>query len=252
MSTMTTSRRSFLRALVAVAGSAAVAYRPSALASLVGGKGSMDTTDADYVFVVDIDRCIGCGKCVQACSVENHVPAGHFRTWVERYVRTAEGTWIDSPDGAINSFPPLAEDVTAAAKETTFVPKLCNQCDNAPCVQVCPVGATFKAPGGFVLIDPEHCMGCSYCIQACPFGVRFLNPATHMADKCDWCYHRVSNGLQPACATVCPTGARAFGDRNKPEGTVAEALEEDRWRILKPGMHAHNRVLYRRLPREVI
>lgn len=252
METMTTNRRDFLRTLLAVAGAAACTYRPGALAALVSGKDGDTATTADYVFVVDIDRCIGCGKCVQGCSVENRVPAGNFRTWVERYVRTPDGVRVDSPEGALNGFPELPDEVTANATAAMFVPKLCNQCDNAPCVQVCPVGATFQAPGGFVLIDPEHCIGCSYCIHACPFGVRFLNPETRMADKCDWCYHRVSNGLDPACVTVCPTGARAFGDRNNPKGLVAETLAEDRWNVLKPVMHAHNRVLYRRLPREVV
>ena len=75
-----------------------------------------------------------------------------------------------------------------------FVPKLCNQCDNPPCVQVCPVSATFKTVDGVILVDEERCIGCRYCIQACPYGARYLHPVRKTADKCTFCYHRTSQG----------------------------------------------------------
>ena len=100
--------------------------------------------------IIDIDKCIGCGSCVRACSQENHVPAGYFRTWVERYqVEEGKQPQVDSPNGAMEGFPPP----TRAGIKSFFVPKLCNHCADSPCVQVCPVGATFVSPDGVVLVD---------------------------------------------------------------------------------------------------
>lgn len=213
----------------------------------------VDMRQRRYAFVVDVNKCIGCGNCVEACTKENFVPEGDYRTWVERYTVTqAGGIHIDSPKGAINGFPPLDAEITEQTRWTAFIPKLCNHCQNAPCVQVCPVGATFHAPGGFVLVDPGHCIGCGYCIQACPYGARFFNRETQMADKCTWCYHRIVKGLQPACVTVCPTGARAFGDLNDTNTLVAKVFHEDKWQELKPAMHTKSACFYLGLPRQVV
>jgi Fe-S-cluster-containing dehydrogenase component len=249
-------RRGFLKGVLAsTAAAAAVTTLKPVLGTVLADEAK--TTEAafegrEYAFVVDIDKCIGCGKCVQACSLENQVPKGATRTWVERYVGTEEGVYVDALADADTGLEPLDDALRDQAKWTAFVPKLCNHCDNAPCVQVCPVGATFNAPGGFVLVDPEHCIGCGYCIQACPYGVRFLNPETHMADKCSWCYHRVAKGLDPACVTVCPTQARLFGDRNDADSPVAQVFKADQWRVLKPEMYTDCRVYYLGLHREVV
>ncbi|MBC7294642.1 MAG: 4Fe-4S dicluster domain-containing protein, partial [Thermoleophilia bacterium] len=108
---------------------------------------------------VDPDRCIGCGWCVEACKTENDVPREpfYFRTWVERYMIPREGEAIvSSPNGGTQAQPTVRE---AEIIRSFFVPKLCNQCANPPCVQVCPVGATFTTEDGVVLVDAEYCIG---------------------------------------------------------------------------------------------
>ena len=111
---------------------------------------------------------------------------------------------------------------------------MCNHCQQPSCVQVCPVGATFRTPDGVVLVDKEYCIGCRYCVQACPYGARYLNPETRTADKCTWCYHRITKGLKPACVEACPVGARVFGDLNDPKSDINEFLAENRVQVLKP------------------
>ena len=252
------ARRVFLKKLLA--GTAATAgvfmvYRQPVLAALSGEAAQSEenaTPDHDYAFVVDVNKCIGCGYCVNACITENNVPDGQFRTWIERYVVTSDGVYIDSPKGGRDGFEEVDRALVDDARNAFFVPKLCNHCANAPCIQVCPVGATFRSPEGFVLVDPEHCIGCSYCVQACPYGVRFINHDKHIADKCTWCYHRVSKGKLPACVTVCPAEARLFGDLNDPQSKVAKIFQGDDWNILKPGMHTDAHVFYLGLPRVVI
>ena len=250
-------RRVFLKRLAAglVSAGAVMIYRRPVLAALSEETAVSEEAEqpkADYAFVVDVNRCIGCGNCVKACSIENDVPEGQYRTWIERYVMTAEGVRVDSPDGGKGGFDEVPDEVRDQALRSFFVPKLCNHCEEAPCVQVCPVGATFRTEEGFVLVDPKHCVGCSYCVQACPYGVRFINSESRIADKCTWCYHRIVRGKLPACVTVCPTQARQFGDLNDPDGQVAKIYARDEWKVLKPGMHTQCKVLYLGLSREVV
>ena len=134
-----------------------------------------------------------------------------------------------------------------------FVPKLCNLCENPPCVQVCPVGATFSAPDGAVLIDPKYCIGCAFCVQACPYGSRFLNPVTKTAEKCTLCYHRITRGLKPACVEICPAEARIFGDLKNlhADDPLQKFYEKNRVQVLKPHLGTEPRVLYAGLDKEV-
>jgi tetrathionate reductase subunit B len=255
MTTQTSNaRRVFLQRLLAGSAAAGIfmVYRQPVMAALKGANETTQAAGHDYAFVVDISRCIGCGQCVRACSIENEVPEGQYRTWIERYVVTPDGVHVDSPQGGMHGFDEVDEALASEAINSFFVPKLCNHCAEAPCIQVCPVGATFRSPEGFVLVDPEHCIGCSYCVQACPYGVRFINREKHIADKCTWCYHRVSQGKLPACVTVCPTQARMFGDLNDPDSQVARVLQEDNWDVLKPEAHTASMCLYLGLPRVVV
>ncbi len=192
-----------------------------------------DWTEHYYSFIVDTYKCIGCGMCVRACKRENGVPDHFFRTWVERYIIAPDGeAKIDSPTGGLNGF--RREEVLISSSKAFFVPKLCNHCRNTPCVQVCPVGASYHTVDGLVLVDAGHCIGCGYCVQACPYGSRFINPGTHTADKCTWCYHRLTKGLKTACVQACPAGARMIGDIKNLEDPVRKILATRRIQVLKP------------------
>ena len=201
---------------------------------------------------IDINKCIGCGRCVEACKTENKVPKEpfFFRTWVERYrISEDEEVLIDSPNGAMQSF--TNGQFEKNTMRSFFVPKLCNQCDNPPCVQVCPVGATFKTPDGVVLVDADYCIGCRYCIQACPYGARFLDPRTRTAEKCTFCYHRIVKGLGPACVEVCPTQARIFGEVKKKASPLVRFLRFNNIGVLKPALNTDPKVFYANLDMEV-
>jgi Fe-S-cluster-containing dehydrogenase component len=203
-----------------------------------------------YGFIVDATTCIGCGKCVQACKQENHVPDECYRTWIERYIITADdNVYVDSPHGGMKGFEP--KQVPGNIEKAFFVPKLCNHCAEANCVQVCPVGATYKTREGVVLVDEKQCVGCGYCVQACPYGARFINPDRHTADKCTWCYHRIKQELMPACVLVCPVGARLFGNMRDPNSTVSRILREERINVLKPETGNSPKTFYVGLDKEV-
>ncbi|MBI4876575.1 MAG: 4Fe-4S dicluster domain-containing protein [Acidobacteria bacterium] len=235
---------------------------PLALVSLVrGAQSGAETKTAEepkydpaahnYAMGVDPNKCIGCGRCVEACKTENDVPREpfYFRTWVERYTiqRGGEVT-VSSTNGGIDGFRPASE---AGLLRTFFVPKLCNQCAHPPCVQVCPVGATFTTRDGVVLVDHKYCIGCRYCIQACPYGARFLHPVTHTAEKCTFCYHRVVKGLNTACVEVCPTGARVFGDLKRPSSPLQRFMRFNPIQVLKAHLNTEPKVYYANLDGKV-
>ena len=205
-----------------------------------------------YGMGIQVNKCIGCGKCAEACKVENDVPREpfYYRTWVERYIIDSNlKATVDSPDGGMRSFPSPGEERDIL--RSFFVPKLCNQCDNPPCVQVCPVGATFKTEDGVILVDNDYCVGCRYCIQACPYGARYFHPETRTADKCTFCYHRITKGLLPACVEVCPTQARVFGELRARTSPLRRMMRMTELQVLKPSLNTEPKVLYSRLDREV-
>ena len=197
-------------------------------------------------FGVDATKCIGCLRCVEACKRENDVPltSHHFRTWVERYVylEGEDKPHIDSQQDPVNVAASGSEREyrfanrykDAKVEKAFFVPKLCNHCTHPACVQVCPVGATYKTKDGVVVIDHDYCIGCRYCVQACPYGARFFNEDKGVSDKCTWCYHRITKGLQPACVEVCPVGARIFGDQNDKQSPISLFIRNNRVQVLKP------------------
>ena len=222
-----------------------------------------DPTAHDWAFVMDTTTCIGCGRCVEACKLENDVPAEPEtnRTWVELHVLGRDGSVaVTSPDGGIGGFPAGEAAIPAeAVANAYFVPRTCMQCENPPCTWVCPVSATYVTPDGVVLVDEGRCIGCGYCLEACPYGARYMVPAGEqtpkgtagVVDKCTFCYHRISRGKLPACAEVCPVNARIFGDRNDPASAVSVALTERRVRAMKPSLGTRPRVFYTGLEGEV-
>ena len=201
---------------------------------------------------IDIHKCIGCGLCARACKTENNVPDEpfYFRTWVEQYTILNNGEiQIESPNGGMDGFTSSVpeEDIF----KTFFVPKMCNQCAKSPCTQVCPVGATYESPDGVALIDDSYCIGCSYCVQACPYGCRYIHPEKKVADKCTLCYHRLKNGLAPACMEVCPTQARIYGDLRDRDSELVRFLRENDYQVLKPHLNTGSKLFYNGLTAEI-
>lgn len=222
-----------------------------------------DTAKVRWVFLVDTEKCVGCGFCVKGCKIENEIPydANVTRTWVERYVVTSDGkTHIDSPKGARDGFTSSRTEIGegkyeeidgAKVDKAFFVPKLCNQCDNPPCVQVCPVGATYQTADGVVLIDRTWCIGCGYCVMGCPYGVRFFHPVYHVAEKCNFCYHRISNGMKTVCVEACAFGARRIGNIKDPNDPVTKVIMTERVNVLKEEYGTKPQVFYLGLSKEV-
>lgn len=186
-----------------------------------------------YGMLVDIRKCIGCQACTVSCSVENQPPIGQFRTTVLQY----EVDYEESSSPAMVS-----------------LPRLCNHCDNPPCVPVCPVQATFQREDGIVLVDSDRCVGCAYCVQACPYDARFINEETKTADKCTFCEHRLEVGLLPACVESCVGGARVIGDLNDENSEISRLMKEnqDKIKVLKPDQGTNPHVFYIGLPDEFV
>ena len=192
---------------------------------------------------------------------------------MERYQVTEDDhVYIDSPNGGHDGFQPkkvggyvvikiegrggialekMKKPNDAKITKGFFVPKMCMHCRNTPCVQVCPTNASYQSPQGAVLVDGKRCIGCGYCVQACPYGSRYINPETHTADKCTWCFHRTTRGLLPACVSVCPTGARKFGDLRDESSEVKKVLEAALTNVLKPELNTEPFCFYIGLDRAV-
>jgi tetrathionate reductase subunit B len=235
------SRRKFLKSAATLAG-ATLGY--SLLKSsqfLVYGAEPEDKSLPWYGIVIDISKCIGCGNCAKACKNENDVPKEpfFFRNWVEQYTVRNDGTVdIVSPNGGIDGFNQRVADEDIF--KSFFVPKMCNHCAKSPCVQVCPVGATYESPEGVVLIDEKYCIGC-----------RFIHPVKKVANKCTLCYHRLKKGLDPACMEVCPTGARMYGDLRDKNSKIVLFLKENTTQVLRPNLNTGSKLYYNELSSEV-
>ncbi|MFK5857611.1 MAG: 4Fe-4S dicluster domain-containing protein [Bacteroidota bacterium] len=205
-----------------------------------------------YGIAFDIEKCIGCASCARACKVENDVvnEPFFFRNWVEQYTITNDDEiFVSSPNGGIDGFTQPVPD--EEIYKTFFVPKMCNHCAKSPCTQVCPVGASFESPEGIALVDKTYCIGCGYCVQACPYGCRYIDIEKGVVDKCTLCYHRLKEGLDPACMMSCPTGVRIYGDLNDKKSAVSVFVKEHNCAVLKPQLNTASKLYYNGLSQEV-
>jgi Fe-S-cluster-containing dehydrogenase component len=204
--------------------------------------------------VIDMAKCIGCSACTIACIAENHLPPGVvYRPVIEEEV---------------GEYPNVSR---------RWLPRPCMQCDNPPCVPVCPVKATWKREDGIVVVDYDACIGCRYCIAACPYGARYFDFGDHYTDgtpavqpyehspsqeygrewhreegkspvgnvrKCTFCTHRLEAGMLPACVTTCIASATYFGDLNDPESVVSELTGSPRVMRVKEESGTKPKVYY--------
>lgn len=211
------TRRNFLKKSGLIAASATV----------LSCRETKNTEQKRYAMVIDLDKCYGCHSCSIACKSQFDIPLGVFRSWVKVIERGSHGTTPIGP-----------------SVKRIYIPLLCNHCDDPPCVRGCPTSATYKRDDGIVVVNEEDCIGCKYCIQNCPYKARFINPITLTANKCDFCLHRVKQGIAPACVNTCNGQARTFGDFNDPESEISQLLMRNNSQVLMEGMGTNPRVFY--------
>lgn len=174
-----------------------------------------------YAKVIDNRKCIGCHACSVACKEENQVPLGVFRTWV-KYVE--KGKYPNA--------------------RRHFQVTRCNQCENPPCVRICPTGAMYQRRNGIVEFNRANCIGCKACLQACPYDAIYVDPATHTAAKCHFCAHRIDRGLEPACVIVCPERAIIVGDLDDPNSSVTRLIAREQVTVRKPEQGTRPKLFY--------
>ena len=157
---------------------------------------------------INLERCVGCNTCANACKMENNIPMNML------YIRV-ETDGVDTADGAQGTYPDLSR---------TYIPVACQHCDEPQCVEVCPTGASYKREDGVVLVDHSKCIGCQYCVMACPYGVRTYDTSKDkgVIEKCTMCAHLIDKGEKPACVKHCPGQARKFGDLDDPQSDVSK------------------------------
>lgn len=214
--------------------------------------------DVQFGYALNLSVCIGCRRCAEACHEENN----HDRATNNSYIRVLEmdqGSFDLEQGNATYD-----HEVPAPGKY--YLPVQCQQCDDPPCVDVCPVQATWKESDGIVVVDYNWCIGCRYCEAACPYHARRFNwhkpelapedinpdqaylsnrirPAG-VVEKCTFCLHRTREGRLPACLEACPTGARVFGNLLDPDSEIRWVLENKRVFVLKEELGTRPRFFY--------
>ena len=236
------SRRSFLGKSAAVAG--AVTIAPGIFLHRVANAKPDDeavTGSVRWGMLIDTNKCEdGCTDCVDACNTE-HGLTGHGRPETDaQYIRKVT----------------LREISTG---HELSLPMMCQHCEQPPCVDVCPTGASFKRKDGIVLVDKHICIGCRYCMMACPYKARSfvheeLKNQTLSAprgkgtvESCTMCVHRVDRDGTPACVEACSKGkhdAMIFGDLNDPNSRISKALKKYGGKQIRPDLNLNTGVRY--------
>ncbi len=217
--------------------------------------GAKSVQKVRLAMVVDLRKCVsdqGCTKCIDACNKAHNIPDfGESKDaikwiWKEPY----ENAFLEQENYYMKD-----------EFRNKKVPVFCNNCDNPPCVEVCPTQATFKRDDGIVMIDWHRCIGCRYCMAACPFGSRSFNwrdPRPFIKDinpdyptrmkgvveKCTWCDERIAQGLLPICVDVCPEKAMVFGNLNDPSSEVRQLLKDNFSIRRKPELGTNPEIYY--------
>ncbi len=214
----------------------------------------------EFAYALNLSRCNGSRRCVEACMKENNVPPDHPEM---AYIRVIElpNDSLNLEDGNV-----LYDHDAVPAPAKYYMPIQCHQCRKPPCTKVCPVQATWTEPDGITVIDYNWCIGCRYCMAACPYEARRfnwrkpqikpeqINPdmgylsnrirPRGVVEKCTFCLHRTRQGKNPACMEVCPTGSRVFGNIRDPEGKIQFILKNKRVYILKAEANTIPRFYY--------
>ena len=148
--------------------------------------------------------------CTVACKSEHDIPIGVNRTHV-KYIE--KGIYPNST--------------------REFSVHRCNHCEDAPCTTICPTTALFTRSDGIVDFDDDRCIGCKSCMQACPYDALYIDPDDHVAEKCNFCAHRIDIGLEPSCVVVCPEEAIVFGDLDNKDSDISQRVKNEKTTVRK-------------------
>ncbi|MFA6808957.1 MAG: 4Fe-4S dicluster domain-containing protein [Eubacteriales bacterium] len=180
---------------------------------------------SQFAMVIDVGRCIACHSCTVACRENNNLPLDMIYNPV-----TTVG-----PKGV---FPNV---------HMVHLPLLCMHCENAPCVDCCPTGASQKSKDGIIWVDEKKCVGCKACIMACPYGARVFNEDKGSVQKCNFCMDLTTLGEDPYCVKTCHQKARIFGDLEDETSEVYKIVKSERAKPLMPELGTKPKVFYKGL-----
>lgn len=181
------------------------------------------------VFVIDISKCSGCYNCQLACKDEH---AGNDWSPYAKPQPDIGQFWIKVHENVCGTIPKV---------KINYMPKLCNHCEKATCVEACQYDAIYRREDGLVVIDPEKCTGCKKCMEECPYDVIYFNDGLNIAQKCTGCAHLLDNGFsQPRCAEACPTDAIHFGDAEDLKDMICGAQVREPETGLRPHVYYRN------------
>jgi Fe-S-cluster-containing dehydrogenase component len=193
------------------------------------------TTEKKLGLAIDLDICVGCHACAVSCKEWNTAGLSAPLTDFNPYGKEPDGVWFNR----VHSYETHDETGT----RTVNFPRSCLHCEDAPCVTVCPTGASYKrAEDGIVLVNPDTCIGCKLCSWACPYGAREFDIDEGVMKKCTLCVDRIYNtnlpetSRVPACVAACPTGARSFGDLGDPTSGISKLVAARGGYALMPEM----------------